>query len=483
MAGLTDWNDLLCEAGPDVVRQQLMDQMPELPQRDPRAARAGDEGGKTGEQGDMVGPDLEWMLGLSKNKDGSFSANIFNARLVLANDDQWRDVIGYCEFSYRVIKRRPPPFSGGQVGEWTDADTDRMRIWFCSRYGFTPKTADADGAVLVVAQDNPFHPVRDYLESLQWDGTPRLRAWLETYMGAKPVADDEEQAQRYRRYVSLVGTKWMVAAVARVMRPPCKADCVLILEGRQGVGKSTALAILGGSWFTDTHFALGEKDGYQQMQGAWICELAELDAFNKAESTRAKQFFASEEDRYRPAYGRRVQSFARQCVFAGTTNQDGYLKDPTGNRRYWPVFCHAPDMEALRQARDQLWAEAVQLYRLGEKWWVEDHDKPLFEAEQEARFMGDAWEEVIATWLSSTGGAGSYHTTSDIMKGALHMDSHQMKPPEQTRVGQIMARLGWKRVRRSVLGRRPWVYERPDDWPMGGESVPPVPPPEEGGTG
>ena len=477
--GQTDWNDLRLLAGLDEVRRQLLEQFESAAvtasPRDVPAARAEDECPEL----ELLPPDYDWMRRLKRARDGSFAANIFNTQHILANESKWQGVLGYCEFSYRVIKRKPPPFEGSEAGEWTDADTDRLRIWLCQHYGFTPRTADADGAVLVVAQGNAFHPVREYLEALEWDGMTRVGQWLNIYMGAGSVSEDTAERERYMRYLSLAGTKWLVAAVARVMQPPVKADCVMILEGLQGVGKSTCFAILGGDWFTDTHFALGEKDGYQQMQGSWICELAELDAFNKAESTRAKQFFSSKEDRYRPSYGRRVMAFARQCVFGGSTNQDGYFKDPTGNRRYWPVVCHKPDLVALRRDRDQLWAEALHLYREGVKWWVLEDEKVLFEAEQEARYTGDAWEDAIREWLLEEKALNDFHTTVEIMRGALKMDYVQMKPPEQTRVGVVMARLGWKRVRRQTGGQRQWGYLRPDSW----GSVPRVPPDTEGGTG
>lgn len=469
MSGQTDWNDLANAEGKDAAKRQLVEgyervlaanQVPESAHRDQNAAR---RGGGTAQEFPDFG---DWRSDLTKTQTGAFAANIFNAKHVLENDKEWAGVLGYCDFSYRVMKRRPPPFDGGDLGEWTDADTDRLRIWMCKRYGFTPKTGDADGAVVVVAQANRFHPVRDYLDGLVWDKKPRVRQWLTTYLGVEPLGDEDSDRRRYDRYVSLVGTMWLVAAVARVMRPPVKADCVLILEGKQGLGKSTALAILGGQWFTDTHFALGEKDGYQQMQGVWLCELAELDAFNKAESTRAKQFFASEEDRYRPAYGRRTQAFARQCVFAGTTNQDNYLKDPTGNRRYWPVFCHRLDHQALARDRDQLWAEAVQLYRLNEPWWVQDHDKGLFEEQQEARYSADVWEDLIREWLADPVHSDDYYTTAAIMEGALHLEPSHMRQPEQTRVGMIMSRLGWTKRKKTITQRngstmRKWVYERP----------------------
>ncbi|MBN50051.1 MAG: hypothetical protein CMN85_10955 [Spongiibacteraceae bacterium] len=463
---LTDFNDLHCAHGLDTVRDQV-----ERAYHNFVETRSVESAPPEPEQEELPSPpDLDWLRQMQKTRQGAFMANIYNAHMVLSHDSDWQGVLGYCEFSYRIIKRRVPPWFGGVVGEWTDADTARLRIWISKKYGFSPKSADAEDAILVAAQDKSFHPVTEYLDGLVWDRQPRVRSWLKTYMGAESSAEDAGERARYERYVSLVGTMWLIAAIARVVRPPVKSDCVLILEGLQGLGKSTALEILGGSWFSDTHFALGEKDGYQQMQGVWICELAELDSFNKAESTRAKQFFASSEDRYRPAYGRRAHAFARQCVFAGTTNQDSYLKDPTGNRRYWPVFCYRLDAVALARDRDQLWAEAYQLYCLGEKWWVQEHDKHLFEEQQEARFASDVWEDLIVEYLRDPmNNAEVYFTTNDLMAGALRLEPAQMRQPEQTRVGQIMTRLGWRKSRRAVLessGKqvRKWVYERPPDW-------------------
>lgn len=486
---LSDFNDLHGAAGLDEVRRQLLaalDTEPvaltgpppvsienELPATE--TLRVPDDYGET--RSDLSGPEqfeippdrgFEWVCELKKTMTGSYQANIFNAQLILQHDTCWRGVLGYCDFSYRIVKRALPPWDGAALGEWTDADTARLRIWFCKKYSMTPKTADADDAVMVAAQAQRFHPVREYLESLVWDGTERLDSWLQTYLGATKLAQTPKEAGEnidVEKYVTLVGRMWMISAVVRVMRPPVKVDSVLILEGLQGLGKSTALKILGGDWFSDTHFALGDKDGYQQMQGLWICELAELDSFNKAESTRAKQFFGSEKDRYRPSYGRRAQDFSRQCVFAGSTNQNNYLKDPTGNRRYWPVLCTKLDTALLARDRDQLWAEAVHYFREGLRWWVDDSEKYLFEGQQEERFEADAWEDLIVEWLNDVLNRGKDFTTADIMKGALKLEPGQIKPPEQTRVGRIMARLGWTTQR--LGGRyaaRKRVYRPPDGW-------------------
>lgn len=151
----------------------------------------------------------------------------------------------------------------------------------------------------------------------------------------------------------------------------------------------------------DTPFTLGDKDAFQAIRGKWIVELGELDSFNKAESTKAKQFFSASIDTYRESYGRRTSDVPRQCVFAGTTNQDEYLKDATGNRRYWPVACVKVDLEALRRVRDQLWAEAMFCYQAGDIWWVTREEEELFTAEQEERFVVDEWEGPILDWLEA----------------------------------------------------------------------------------
>lgn len=392
-----------------------------------------------------------WQDRFQRNDNGDIRADIANAKLVLDNDPRWDGVLGYCRFSYRIMKRRDPPFANGVEGEWTDTDTDRLRIWLSEKYGFTPKNADALGAVVVCAEGSPFHPVREYLSSIMWDEKPRVKQWLTNYLGAE--ASD---------YHSLVGQMWLIGAIARVMQPPVKVDNVIIFEGLQGLGKSTTLSILAGEWFTDTPLEIGAKDGFQQMQGVWVIELAELDSFNKAESTRAKQFFGASVDKYRPSYGRMVQAFARQCVFAGSTNQEAYFKDASGNRRYWPVKCTAVHKNDLQRDRDQLWAEAFEMYQQGVKWWPPNEYKHLFEAEQDDRFEEDVWQEPIETFLRNT--TKERVTAYDIMSDALGMLAGNMKPPEQKRIGQILMRLGWQKRRARVNGGRGTAYDRPADW-------------------
>jgi len=443
---LTDFNDLHIACGLKVVKEQILSATKQPPANDsssdaplqPATARQRGEGGKR-----------KWTKLFQRTNNGNVLASISNTKLVLEHAKEFEGVIRYCNFSYRIIKCRPPPFKVSTLGEWTDSDTERLRIYLSEQYGFTPKSSDVMGAILVHAEEHAFHPVRDYLKSLEWDGVPRVKYWLNHYLGV-----DKND------YSSLVGTFFLVSAVARVMRAPVKVDSVLILEGLQGLGKSTLLQVLFGTWFTDTPMVLGDKDGFQQMQGMWCIELAELDSFNKAENTRAKQFFGSRTDRYRPSYGRLVQEFPRQCVFVGTTNQDQYLKDSTGNRRYWPVSCSNINQKTLESDRDMLWAEALFLFNEGFPWWPDDKYKHLFESQQDDRFESDVWESVIFDWLRRT--RREDYSCAEIMQDALDMDPQAMRPPEQKRVGQIMTRLGFSKKRRRVKGNRPSYYVPPE---------------------
>ncbi|AZD84928.1 DNA primase, phage associated [Pseudomonas chlororaphis subsp. aureofaciens] len=425
----TDFNDLHCAEGLEAVRRQVLAVVK------PPAA-----GG--------------WKDQLARTENGSLIAHMQNVELILGNDERWSGVIGFSAFSSKIVKLRAAPYGGG-VGDWADIDDMLVMKWLAQQYNLRVKSTHVIEAVSVVAHDHAFHPVRDYLNGLEWDRVPRLDSWLTDVMGVAPT-----------EYSSKVGKRWMVSAVGRVMKPGCKADSVMILEGAQGAGKSTAMSILGGEWFMDTPFALGDKDGFQAIRGKWIVELGELDSFNKAESTKAKQFFSASTDTYRESYGRRTMDVPRQCVFVGTTNQDEYLKDATGNRRYWPVACTKVELELLRQIRDQLWAEAMFCYLSGDIWWVNRDESPLFAEAQEERFVVDEWEGPILTWLEESQ-IGETATGTDILSGALKLDFGHWGKPEQMRVGAIMHRLGWRKVRLSALaksGIRPWAYKKPAGW-------------------
>lgn len=430
----TDFNDLHCAEGLDAVRRQVLSVV-----RPPAA------GG--------------WKDQLARTENGSLIAHMQNVELILGNDERWAGVISFSAFSSKIVKVRTPPYGGG-TGDWSDIDDIRVMKWLAQQYNLRVKASSVIEAVSVVAHDNSFHPVRNYLNKLEWDRVPRLDTWLNTVMGVTQSG-----------YSAKVGKRWMISAVARVMRPGCKADSVMILEGGQGEGKSTAMSILGGDWFMDTPFALGDKDGFQAIRGKWIIELGELDSFNKAESTKAKQFFSASTDTYRESYGRRTNDVPRQCVFVGTTNQDEYLKDATGNRRYWPVACTKVDLEQLREIRDQLWAEAMFCYEAGEIWWVNRDETAMFSEAQDERFVVDEWEGPILTWLEESQ-IGETTSGSEVLASALKLDFGHWGKPEQMRVGAIMHRLGWRRVRLPALaksGQRPWAYKKPENW--GGHSA------------
>ncbi|CAN0626436.1 putative DNA primase/helicase [Burkholderia multivorans] len=464
---LTDFNDLHVEEGLDAVARQLQSAILavlapaseevrpavlDVPLEPASSAATSAAAGEAEWDGREVENGAHtWERDLVRTDKGTLLPTLGNVHLILANHKAWQGVIEQDDFGGRVMKRKAPPFPQGTTGEWTDMDDQRCVLWLSQRYGFGPRTDIVMNAVLLVADGKHFHEVREYLERLEWDGVPRVRSMPSTYLR---VADSE--------YVQLAFMKWMIAAVARVMDPGCKVDNVLILEGKQGARKSTALKVLaGGQWFTDAPIQIGNKDTYAVMAGKWVIELAELDSLNKADSSAVKSFFATAVDRFRNFYGKRAADVPRQCVFAGSVNFDTYLKDESGNRRYWPLRVGGlVDIDGIVRVRDQLWAEAVQLYREGVVWHVTEQERPLFEIEQAERYEGDVYEDKIAKALEFV----TRTTMEDILSDILKLDTSKWTLPEQRRIGKALKSLGWVRKREST-GTRGWYYVREEQEP------------------
>ena len=389
--------------------------------------------------------------------------NVFYALDVLS---EWRGVIAFDEFANRTVKTRTTPF-GAPAGEWTNRDDLELGLWLSENVDFVGAvdTAIIQG-VMLAAHKNRIHPPRDYLESLKWDGKERLEMWLKEVFNAVEL-DGGDEGENSNRYLKQVGEKFMIGAVARIFEPGCKFDNMLVLEGQQGRGKSTAIKILFGDWFSDTQLELQNKDAYAQLDGIWGYEIGEMDAFSRAEATRVKAFVTSQVDRYRAAFERRPESHARSTVFIGTTNQDEYLKDPTGARRFWPVrVSENVNFDLLRARRDQYWAEAVSRYKSGEKWHVTPEEQEMiFAPEQRVREVPDAWFEAVEDWLETHGNvvlAERGYRILDVLKGALSFHIERAAPTrsDSQRVASILRQLGYVRYR-EPSGDRAYRYRKP----------------------
>ena len=433
-----------------------------------KAGGASHEGG-IGREADSIG----WRSRLITNDKGAPRDIVANAAVILRCDPRFVGHLRFDELHRAPFARDMPWRRGAQWWPWSDVDDTELAHW-CQLCGVILKPATCASAVEMVASHHRHHAVREYLECLIWDGTPRLDMWLETYVGARIDAhaldaelsaddlnrEEPTPSERYATYLRTVGTKWMIAAVARVYRPGCKVDHVMVLEGPQGCGKSTCFRILAGNeWFADEIADLGTKDSAQDLRGKWIVELAEVAALKRGMLERVKAFFTRNVDHYRPSYGRRSMDFPRQCVFAGTTNADAYLADETGNRRFWPVKVTGLRLDELIRDRDQLWAEAVVRFKADESWWL-DREVEVFAAEeQDQRRQGDPWEEPILDWLSRQ--TKPEHTVAEILTGALQREVGDWTQADLNRVARCLRAHGYKRAQvRTDNGQRTWVYRR-----------------------
>jgi predicted P-loop ATPase len=378
--------------------------------------------------------------------------NLANALTALRSAPQWVGVLGRDTFAHRTVALRPPLWEAGSNNwserEWLPRDDVQATEWL-QRNGVPVGVEITQQAIEAAGHDRAFHPVEDYLNSLAWDGQPRVESWLTGYLGAEKSA-----------YAGAAGQCSLIAAVARILRPGCKVDTVPILEGNQGAGKSSALRVLGGRWFTDEIAELGSKDAAMQIEGAWLIEISELDAMGKAEVSRIKAFISRTTDRFRPAFGRRVIESPRQCVFWGTTNGETYLKDETGGRRFWPIRTGRIRLDTLERDRDQLFAEAVALFKRGEPWWFRSASLEGEAATQQSgRFNSDPWEERIAEYVADE----EFVTVAEVLEDALHLPVSHRTQVHQNRAARCLTTLGFNRVQRRTGDKRLWGYQRTGD--------------------
>lgn len=426
----------------------------------------------------------DWRQQLKITEKGGIAQTIENVVIILRHDPKLAGRIAINEMEHNIVTLSSLPWRQVKSpSQWTDADDAALRYYLERFYGISGKDRIFD-AVNVVAQEGSFHPVREYLDSCAWDGVPRVETLLIDYLGAEDSP-----------YTRAVTRKALVAAVARIYRPGCKFDYMLTLRGRQGLGKSALIARLGGKWFSDTFTTMQGKDAYEQVMGVWIMEVGELAGMRKAEAETIKLYISKQVDRFRPAYGRRLQEFPRQCIFVATTNETQFLRDATGNRRFWVVDTpgtptHSIWDELTPETVRQIWGEAVELYKAGEELFLpreleeaareiqdlyeEENPRAGLVADYLDRLLPEDWDAMDLyarrAWLE-TGGEGTVKRrivcTMEIWAEALGGNPDRYDRYAGKEIRDIMAGLkDWRRSKKDRITIRPYgrqrYYERRD---------------------
>lgn len=393
-----------------------------------------------------VGPEVEqaWeSLGLVLTEKNQPVTNLDNCVRILEGLPSIDGRIWFDEFANTVNTSFSCEGGGQGMGgqgtgsrEWTDHDTAALWLELQRKMGLARIGKETvHEAVMVYAYKHKRHPVKQWLHAQEWDRVPRIDSFLSDYLGAEDSA-----------YTRATSANFFIGMMARIYKPGCKVDNMLVLEGDQGKQKSSALKALCGEWFTECNDPVSggnNKDFYSVLQGKMLVEIAELDSFNKADIKRIKAIITTGTDRYRPAYGRLAQNFPRTSVFVGTTNEDEYLEDPTGGRRFWPVRVGLVRLDQIAGDRGQLFAEALIRYRGGASWWIVPKEEAA--AAQELRRKVDDWEHEIAEWLAQPEivilGPRS---TLEIAKGAIGLDVEKIDRRVSNRVAYCMKSRGYK---------------------------------------
>ncbi|AGC44565.1 virulence-associated protein E domain-containing protein [Myxococcus stipitatus DSM 14675] len=400
----------------------------------------------------------EWMKQLvtyetrEETRLRNLEANIYT---VLLHAPEWRGALRFNEVT-KELELSGSPLRADVRPDELDSE---IAVWFQNseygRLGLNPKPSHVREVLRIVARQNAYDPLRDYLEGLVWDGKPRIDTFLERYLGA--TGDTE--------HLRTIGPKWLISAVARALRPGCKVDTVLILEGPQGLQKSTAFRILAGEWFSDAPLDIGNKDSAALASQFWVQEMAELETVRRAADVQAlKAYVSRNEDIYRPPYGRVTVRTPRRCVLVGTTNSEEYLRnDPSGYRRWWPVRCTSIDIAALKQDRAQLWAEAVVRFHQGEQWWLTEDQAERAEAQAKERSEtpNDGKRDAIVQWLTRMSPARRPAEVPllQVAEEALGVPKGQLNAATDREIASVLRDLGFRNRIQCVSGvrRRVWV--------------------------
>lgn len=397
------------------------------------------------------------------NADGKLvKSSLKNYILFLEHHDDFKGVFRLNDFQKEVFVARCPLWeaeAGFQVHRLEDNDITQAAAAM-ERFGLSGDPDRVFKAIRVAAERDSFHPAREYFNGLQWDGTERLKTWLAYYLGAD--GDEPE-------YLEFIGKKWLTAAVKRVFEPGCKFDHILVVEGKQGRGKSTAFEMLATfgrdrqqAYFTDNVKLsdIQNKDTILLLQGSIIAELAELAGFSKKEDDEIRGWITVKEDRCRVPYGKTITHFPRQFVLCATTNNYDYLKDPTGNRRYWPMKSEAVDLEAIKRDREQLWAEAVHCYKAGLYIGPTEDEAALATAAQEKRRTHDTWEDDVILAVGNMGMSGTAGFTTRQVFKEMGLGLKDQDYRNTRRVTNILQQNDFESVVKRIDGRNKRVWVR-----------------------
>lgn len=377
-------------------------------------------------------------------KKGGPHCNLHNIATILEKDPTLQSLVKYDEFLQRVVTKNSP------VREWKDEDDLAIVRYIQSDLAMSGVGRDVTAqAIYYIACKNKINCVRDWADSLQWDNTPRVDAFFSDAFGA-----DESE------YTRSASRNFWLSMVARVYKPGCKVDNMVVLEGAQGVGKSTAMQIIGGDWFAEQHESATNPKAFAEiLQGKLLIEISEMDAFSRVEVNRVKQTVSCPSDRFRDSYGRHAADHPRTCIFVGTTNRDDWNRDETGARRFWPIVCRSIDLDLVQECREQLFAEAVSRHKSGEPHWLMPQEPTRHE--QESRYQADPWLDAIAQAIK-----GEPWTTTAAISQKLDIPLERRNRATEMRIGSSLLFLRWGKKRERVGTDLMWVY-RPKDGTVG----------------